>query len=1266
MRQTTKPRLRLLAFNLVIVLLCSLALPISASAAGGENISLYYGESDQSGTGWTYDSSERLLSLSAGSYGRITVTGDLILYTNGNVSLRGISVTPSTNSTPSNPTNLDVRVDGGSLTVDNSSGNGDAISVGGQLNPDGIASYCGTTLIRLNNAQFTVKGGKNGCGIDSNGGILINDREQLWTDAAGKQHYDGRVGSSSVSITGGSGSGGYGVRSLLVWLDADGTITGGSSSAAAYCNSLYVGNGEDAASSTSTVHMTLKRGSATNSAAVSYMSSESNVVGTHIEMKKTMVGITPQSLEFYPKTYTTTINGNGGTANGQKSVTLSQAYPAHVKLAEQNFTYTGHDLTGYQMGKSTVAVDYEFIPTADSTLTAQWKFAGKIDVSDQITFTAKQAEATYTGLDMALSSFVNEATCSAGSGAITYTLSQDGGTAQAVTLSDTVKDAGTYTVTATYEDENNFGTKSLSFTIQKANPVLTVTPEADPLTVIINTEKTVPASAKLGETVLPITVTSSNEKAAAVTYSQGNVTVKGIAAGEATITVSYPGDNNINVASKSFQVKVIDLPPQEIAFAEAGDRTATYGDPAFTNVATNSSQGGGAISYSSSNQQVATVDANGQVTILATGETTITATAATVEGTWAETSVSYKLTVAKKPLTVQATASEKTYDGTTDADVTVTFQGLVGQDTLTPGADYTFTASYADANAGTDKTITGTVTLKNTAKTANYVLSDGSFSLADGVITQAPGKDITQTINVRFDDTSLKTASAANVLPADAGNLAYTLGQILDDGNILAAGTAMDGASSALTFALKEGLDWETDVGKTAQAPILITSTNFADSTATMKVNVVYEYVPVVDVENISVTYSGQALSQDVIHGTATYDGVEVPGTWSFQADSAPVSAGIQPVVVIFTPDDLETYAPVEATILVTIQKADPSGKPGYTPITQEGKTLADAALNIGTILPAEGTLTWNDGDATIVTANTAYGWTFVPDDTDNYNVLTGSITPYARSSGGGGGSSSVNIIVKTDGHGKITVSPRSASKGDTVTITVKPNEGYELDELIVTDRNGDTIKLSQKDDNQYTFTMPSIRATVEATFQKVEESSALDFTDVPTSAYYYDAVKWAVENGITSGTSATTFSPDAGCTRGQVVTFLWQAFGRPQPKSTQNPFTDISSDDYYYDAVLWAYEQGITSGATATTFAPNATCTRAQIVTFLWQAEGRPSAKADSSFYDVATDAYYAQAVAWAVANDITSGTGTYTFSPDATCTRAQVVTFLYHNMVD
>lgn len=172
--------------------------------------------------------------------------------------------------------------------------------------------------------------------------------------------------------------------------------------------------------------------------------------------------------------------------------------------------------------------------------------------------------------------------------------------------------------------------------------------------------------------------------------------------------------------------------------------------------------------------------------------------------------------------------------------------------------------------------------------------------------------------------------------------------------------------------------------------------------------------------------------------------------------------------------------------------------------------------------------------------------------------------------------------------------------------------------------------------------------------------NGSLPFNDVTVRDYFYDAVKWAVDRGITSGTSRYTFSPDAPCTRAQVVTFLWRAAGCPQPTSKSNPFTDVRADDYFYTAVLWAVENGITNGTSAKTFSPDATVTRAQVVTFLWRANGQPTA-GNSGFADVSADKYYATAVAWAVFQRITTGTGFGVFSPDAACTRAQIVTFLY-----
>ena len=164
--------------------------------------------------------------------------------------------------------------------------------------------------------------------------------------------------------------------------------------------------------------------------------------------------------------------------------------------------------------------------------------------------------------------------------------------------------------------------------------------------------------------------------------------------------------------------------------------------------------------------------------------------------------------------------------------------------------------------------------------------------------------------------------------------------------------------------------------------------------------------------------------------------------------------------------------------------------------------------------------------------------------------------------------------------------------------------------------------------------------------------------------SYYSAAVAWALEKGITAGTGETTFSPDAACTRAQAVTFLWRASGSPAPQSHTMPFTDVAADAYYHDAVLWAVEQGITKGTSDTTFTPGETVTRAQAVTFLWRAAASPDVAGSNPFEDVASDAYYANAVLWAVANGITTGTGTTTFTPNSDCTRAQIVTFLYRYM--
>ena len=274
---------------------------------------------------------------------------------------------------------------------------------------------------------------------------------------------------------------------------------------------------------------------------------------------------------------------------------------------------------------------------------------------------------------------------------------------------------------------------------------------------------------------------------------------------------------------------------------------------------------------------------------------------------------------------------------------------------------------------------------------------------------------------------------------------------------------------------------------------------------------------------------------------------------------------------------------------------------------------------------------------------------------------LSGTVTYVVPSSGGGSSSSSRRYDVSAPSvkHGDVTVSPKSASKGDTVTITVKPDSGYELDTLTVKDASGSKIKVKDKGDGKFTFTMPASKVTVSAEFAEIE---TLDFADVSTDAYYYEAVKWAAKKGITGGTGDGTFNPNGSCTRAHIVTFLWRAAGSPEPKSTVS-FADVPADSYYAKAVAWAVENGITLGTGDGTFSPNATCTRAQSVTFLYRALGTAPTTVNG-FTDVTADAFYADAVAWAVESGVTNGTSASTFSPNNGCTRAQIVTFLYRTM--
>ena len=338
------------------------------------------------------------------------------------------------------------------------------------------------------------------------------------------------------------------------------------------------------------------------------------------------------------------------------------------------------------------------------------------------------------------------------------------------------------------------------------------------------------------------------------------------------------------------------------------------------------------------------------------------------------------------------------------------------------------------------------------------------------------------------------------------------------------------------------------------------------------------------------------------------------------------------------------------------------------TPADEENRPAAKTmtvGLYQGDKLIKEQTADAATGSITLtgLSANTAYTLRIAavsPVGRSDTQVL--SVSTAKRSSGGssssGSSGSSYAVSAPSAKNGDVTVSPKNASKGDRVTVTVKPDSGYEIGSVTVLDSKGNELKLTDKGDGKYTFTMPGGKVEVKATFVKAGETSP--FVDVPADSYYFDAVKWAQKLGITNGKTDVLFGSSDPCTRGQIVTFLWRAAGSPAPKGTAKVPGDMLPGSYCYDAVAWAIENGVTNGFADGTFGVNNTCTRGQSVTFLYRALGTAPTTVNG-FTDVAAGDFYAEAVAWAVENGVTNGTTDSTFSPSNGCTRAQIVTFLF-----
>ena len=630
-----------------------------------------------------------------------------------------------------------------------------------------------------------------------------------------------------------------------------------------------------------------------------------------------------------------------------------------------------------------------------------------------------------------------------------------------------------------------------------------------------------------------------------------------------------------------------------------------------------------------------------------------------------------------------ATVNNKDYDGNANATVaSVTITGVSGA--LSMGTDFDVTsATFPDADADTANVdVTINVALKGTAAN-NYNLTNGMGYVVTSAakINKATysGSAPTKTVNIlkNYAGVQTGTLTAADFFTTAPAEAKITNAVPNADSSNMMSYAGAD-ASGNFTYASKTNITAASNENWT----ITISSKNYTDITATLTFSPVDRTDAGVTISSVpasktygesftltaSVTDAGtgtgswtwtsndpsvlqvtgigaSATVKALKAGSATISAKYESDTTMGEQTTAPITVGKR--VITVTADNksmtvngtLPTFTVTYGNLPSGVQAADIFGTLASASTTTDGKTTGSFDITVTTpVLKTEAGANYEVGA-----------------------VTKGTLTVNPRSSSGGGGGGSVSTYSVTVGkteNGSVSVSPKSASKGDTVTITVTPDKGYVLETLTVLDKNDKEIKLTEKN-GKYTFTMPAGKVEVKVTF--MDDNTMLNyFVDVKAGDYFYDAVKWAAEKGITSGTDATHFSPNAACTRAQIVTFLWRAAGSPEPKGTSS-FADVPSDSYYTKAVAWAVENGITGGTGDGKFSPNATCTREQAVAFLYRASGSPAVSGGSAFNDVAANAYYADAVAWAEKNEITGGIGGGLFGSGNDCTRAQIVTFLY-----
>ena len=843
------------------------------------------------------------------------------------------------------------------------------------------------------------------------------------------------------------------------------------------------------------------------------------------------------------------------------------------------------------------------------------------------------------------------------------------------TNGDTMLDAaGNYTFEASYTGDGNHNGTTTNLTVTVSNK-----------SVDKNTLSLTQPSMTYGQGELP--AYELTHKPATVSENRVHYTgtlrdnssydsdAKPTQAGSYTVTVMCETADTIYTASANFTIYPIDLGD--------GSHGVGFSSPEITYTGNAETASVHPLGPNGSPQMKLNTDYEISGTISATNVGKYTATIQGIGNNYTgEVSGTWQITPA--PLTITgATVTAKTYDGSTSAQVTgVTFTGLKNNEQLELGTDYAVTAAaFNNANVNAANKVTGTVALKNTENAKNYTLSSATFEQEATIGKADFTGTISKTIPIVKNRTAPQTGSltAADFFPANQVPDGAAITYVTPGSGTLMITVALNGGQ--FSYDSKCNLSDAADETYT----VTIATTNYTDIKATLTFHLTdKETVTISGLTYTDKTYDGQPIAPT---GALVVSGDKVPvgelevlytgtGSTVYQSADAPKNAGTYQVTYKVAESNEScigsvaysfTIAPKQVTVApksISMTKGDalPAFELAYDGLVQ-GESLTPSAQPIFTCFESDGT--------TAVTANTAAGtyaitWTNADGTTfsdANYIVTkeaAGTLTITARPSSGGGGSSSPNYPVTTPGkteNGTVTVSPRSAEKGDTVTITAKPDSGYQLDDLTVTDKNGKELKLTDKGNGKYTFTMPAGKVEINAAFVKEVETSP--FSDVSTSAYYYEAVKWAQEKGITGGIGNGLFGPNQPCTRAQIVTFLWRAAGSPVVNYAMN-MTDVAEDAYYGEAVRWALSEGITTGTGDGKFSPDATCNRAQSVTFLFRAIGK-IVDSKAEFGDVLTDSYYANAVAWAVENGITNGIGDGLFGPDNSCTRAQIVTFLF-----